>query len=90
MAKGVVRLPPKDTKEEEEEEEEEKGFGLLGMARPPPTAGMGWPKPPLGPWGWFGHPQKPKTFFFFFFWPFGGGWTTLLAMKVVRPLSNRP
>jgi hypothetical protein len=40
-----------------------------------------------GPWGWSGHPQKPKThsvngFFFFFFWPFGGGQTTPLAMGV--------
>jgi hypothetical protein len=33
----------------------------------------------LGPWGWS---QKPKTFFFFF-GPFGGGWTTPLAMGVV-------
>jgi hypothetical protein len=22
--------------------------------------GMGWPKPPLGPWGWSGHPKRPK------------------------------
>jgi hypothetical protein len=36
-----------------------------GVARPPhfwpsPTASMGWPKPPPGPWGWSGHPKRPK------------------------------
>jgi hypothetical protein len=44
------------------------GFGT------PPTGRRGWPKPPLGPWRWSGHPQNPKpifSFFFFFFWPFG-------------------
>jgi hypothetical protein len=29
-------------------------------------------------------------FFFFFFWAFGGGWTTPLAMGVVRPPPDRP
>jgi hypothetical protein len=24
------------------------------------TAGLGWPKPPHGPWGWSGHPQWPN------------------------------
>jgi hypothetical protein len=32
----------------------------------------------LGPWGWFGHPQKPKPILFFFFFLF-------LPFEVARP-----
>jgi hypothetical protein len=63
-------------------------LGPFGVARPPPkawggfghphTAGMGWPKPPLGQkWGgpatpllgrgWLQPPRFPLFFFFFFF-----------------------
>jgi hypothetical protein len=63
-------------------------FGPFGVAGPPPkawggfghphTAGMGWPKPPLGQkWGgpatpllgrgWLQPPRFPILFFFFFF-----------------------
>jgi hypothetical protein len=42
-----------------------------GWLQPPHTDCRGWPKPPIGPWGWFGHLQTHLVFFFFFFWPFG-------------------
>jgi hypothetical protein len=66
-------------------------FGPFGVAGPPPkawggfghphTAGMGWPKPPLGQkWGgsatpflgrgWLQPPRFPLFFFFFFFFFF--------------------
>jgi hypothetical protein len=40
-----------------------------GVAEPP--HGGGWP--PLGPWGWFGHPQTGRS---------GGGRTTPMAQGV--------
>jgi hypothetical protein len=40
-------------------------FLAKGWLRPPHTAGMGWPKPPPGLWGWSDHPEshqeKKKT-----------------------------
>jgi hypothetical protein len=36
-----------------------KKKGNRGWLWPPHTAGMGWPKPPPGLWGWSGHPEKP-------------------------------
>jgi hypothetical protein len=53
------------------------GFGLWGWPKPPPTAGRGCSKPPPGPRGWSGHPQRPKRILsFFFFLAFWGGRTT--------------
>jgi hypothetical protein len=33
-------------------------FLAKGWLRPPHTAGMGWPKPSPGLWGWSGHPES--------------------------------
>jgi hypothetical protein len=75
------------TPERPKKKKTKNGFGILGVAGPPPrawgwlrtppTTGRGWLKPPPCPWGWSGHPQNPKPVFrFFFFWPFRGGRTT--------------
>jgi hypothetical protein len=54
-------------------------YGRSGGGRTTP-----WPR------GWSGHPQKPKKKKTKYgFWPFGGGRTTPLAMRVVRPPPNR-
>jgi hypothetical protein len=65
---------------------------LAGFDHPRP-AELGWPKPPLGPWGWFGHPQGPISFLFFksfFFLALGGGRTTLKGQGVASATPDRP
>jgi hypothetical protein len=37
-----------------------------GWLRPSQTAGLGWPKPPNGPWWWFDHPPRAKKNLKFF------------------------
>jgi hypothetical protein len=94
---GVVRPPRKATKKKKKKKRK-NGFGILGVAgppprawgwlQPPPTTGRWWLKPPLGPWGWSGHPQNPKPifpFFFFFFWPFGVAGPPPKAWGWLRP-----
>jgi hypothetical protein len=79
------------------------GFGLLGVAGPPPRAwgGFGHPLPAVG--GGFGHaqalgggPATPKgqthssVFFFFFFVAFRGGRTTPKGLGVASATPIRP
>jgi hypothetical protein len=64
MAKGVVRPPPKAQKKKKKKKPR-MGFGLLGVAGPPPRA-WGWIRPPhFWPRGWLEPPPPPPLFFFF-------------------------
>jgi hypothetical protein len=67
-------------------------FLAKGWLRPPHTAGMGWPKPAPGLWGWFDHPEshqekkkkkkKKKTKWVC---AVGGGRTTPKGLGWLRP-----
>jgi hypothetical protein len=86
---GVVRPPRKAKKNKK------MGLGFWGWPdhpqgpgggrKPPPTTGRWCPKPPPGPRGWSGHPQRPKPIFPFFFFAFRGGRTTPKGLGWLRP-----
>jgi hypothetical protein len=92
---GVVRPPRKAKKKKKKNEK--NGFGILGVAGPPPrawgwlrtppTGRRGWPKPPLalGPWGWSGHPERPGVASATPIRPVWGGRHPLAKNGVVRP-----
>jgi hypothetical protein len=73
---------PATPKGQKKKKNKKNGFGILGVAGPPPrawgwlrtppTGRRGWLRPPLGPWGWSGHPQNPKPIFFVFFFGLSG------------------
>jgi hypothetical protein len=71
-----------------------KKKGNQGWLRPPHMAGMGWPKPPLGLWGWSSHPEshqekkiKKKTKWVC---AVGGGRTTPKGLSVVVGVAGPP
>jgi hypothetical protein len=60
---GVAEATPKGKKKKKKKKKEEKnGFGILGVAGPPPRA-WGWLQTP--PRGGSSHPDFSHLFFFF-------------------------